>query len=82
MQPPETVLHSCPCRALQAPLASQVPAQRPFGSSVLFAATQLCEVVSHFMQVPVQSAVVQHPVVGMHTVVPPLVQDFVDAAQA
>lgn len=39
-QPPVTVLQTCPCLLLQAPLASQVPAQRPLGSSCPVAATQ------------------------------------------
>src|SRR5262249_30471016 len=31
------VEHACPCFPLQAPLVSQVPAHRPFGSSIPFA---------------------------------------------
>jgi hypothetical protein len=61
---------------LQAPLASQVPAQRPFGSSMLTAATQVCVLALQAMQFPVQSPFVQHPPVGMHVVVPPAVHDF------
>ena len=82
MQPPETALHICPCLALQAPLASHVPTQRPLGSSMLLAATQAWELALHIMQLPVQSLFVQHPLVGMHTVVPPLVHDLVDPLHA
>ena len=81
MQPPETVLQSCPCRALQAPLASHVPAQRPLGSSMLVAATQAWLLVLHIMQLPAQSLFVQQPLVGMHTVPPPPVHDLVDPVQ-
>jgi hypothetical protein len=34
-------------------------------------------VVLHAMQLPVQSMFVQQPVLGMHVVVPPTVQDVV-----
>jgi hypothetical protein len=61
---------------LQAPLESQVPAQRPFGSSSFVAATQVCVPVLQATQLPVQSPFVQHPVDGMQLVVPPAVQDF------
>jgi hypothetical protein len=68
------VEHDCPCFALQAPLESQVPVQRPFGSSAPFTAAQVWLVVLHAMQVPVQSLLEQHPLLGMHTVVEPEVQ--------
>ena len=74
--PPATVLQVCPSLLLQAPLASQVPAQRPFGSASLAAATQVCVLALQAMQVPVQSPLVQHPLDGMQLVVPPAVQDF------
>jgi hypothetical protein len=79
--PPATVLQVCPCLLLQAPLASQVPTQRPFGSSTFTAATQVCVLVLHAMQVPVQSPFVQHPLDGIQVVAPPAVQDFMLAAQ-
>jgi hypothetical protein len=75
--PAATVLQVCPCLLLQAPLESQVPAQRPLGSSMLLAAAQVWLLVSQVMHVPVQSLFVQQPVVGMQTVVLPIVQDFV-----
>jgi hypothetical protein len=62
---------------LQAPLASQVPAQRALGSSIPLTAAQVWVVVLHTMQLPVQSMFVQHPVLGMHVVVPPTVHDLV-----
>jgi hypothetical protein len=74
--------HDCPCVALQAPLELQVPVQRPFGSSAPFTAAQVWLVVSHIMQVPVQSLFEQHPVLGMHTVVDPAVHALVDPVQA
>jgi hypothetical protein len=72
MQPAATVLQVCPSLLLQAPVESQVPAQRAFGSSMLLAATQLWLVELHIMQVPVQSLLMQQlPVpVGMQVVVP------------
>jgi hypothetical protein len=82
MQPPEVAVQDCPLVLLQAPLASHVPAQRPFGSSMLLAATQVWLPLSQDMHVPVQSASVQQPVLGMQTVVLPLVQDLVDPVQA
>ncbi len=81
MQSPPTV-HACPCLALQAPVASQVPAHRPFGSSAPVTATQVWLVVLHDMQLPGQSLLVQQPVVGMQTVVDPLVHAFVDPVHA
>jgi hypothetical protein len=75
-------VHACPCFALQAPFESQVPVHRPFGSSAPFTAAQVWLVVSHFMQLPVQSLFEQQPVLGMHTVVDPEVQAFVDPVQA
>jgi hypothetical protein len=44
---------------------------------MLLAATQAWVLVSQAWQVPVQSLLVQQPLVGMQTVVPPLVQDLV-----
>ena len=79
----EPAEHACPCFALQAPLELQVPAQRPFGSSIPFTATQAWLAVSHIMQVPVQSLFEQQPVLGMHTVVEPVVHALVvDPVQA
>jgi hypothetical protein len=75
--PAATVLQVCPCLLLQAPVESQVPAQRPLGSSMLLAATQLWLLVSHVMHIPVQSLFVQQPDEAMQTVVLPLVQDLV-----
>ena len=49
---------------------------------MFLAATQVCVPVSQVWQVPVQSLLVQQPLVGMHTVAPPLVQDFVEPVQA
>ena len=82
MHPPEVAVQDCPLVLLQAPVASQVPAQRPFGSDVLRAATQVWLLLSQLMHVPVQSEVVQQPVVGMQTVALPVVQDLVDPVQA
>ena len=62
---------------LHAPLASQVPAQRPLGSAAFLTATHAWLVVSQTVQVAVQSALVQHPLLGMQVVEPPVVQDFV-----
>ena len=81
MHPPETALQSCPCRPLQAPLASQVPAQRPLGSSMLLTAAHVCVVVLQAMHDPVQSAFVQQPLVGMQTAVLPVVHDLVEPVQ-
>ena len=77
MHPAATVVQVCPCLLLHAPAESQVPAQRPLGSFAFFTATQAWLVVSHDVQAAVQSVLVQHPVIGMHVVVPPIVQDFV-----
>jgi hypothetical protein len=74
--------HAWPCFALQAPVELQVPVQRPFGSSIPVAGAQVWLVVSHFMQVPVQSLFEQLPVLGMHTVVDPEVHALVDPVQA
>jgi hypothetical protein len=74
--------HDCPCFALQAPLELQVPVQRPLGSSMPFTGAQVWLLVSHIMQVPVQSLFEQHPVLGMHTVVEPEVHAIVDPVQA
>jgi hypothetical protein len=49
---------------LQAPAASQVPEQRPFGSASLTAAAHTW-FVPHCWQVPGQSASTQQPLVGM-----------------
>ena len=81
MQPAATVLQVWPCLLMQAPVASQVPAQRPFGSSMLLAAAQAWLVGSQTMHVPVQSALVQQPLVGMQTVLPPVVHDLVEPLQ-
>lgn len=81
VQPAATVLQVCPCLLLHAPVESQVPAQRPLGSSTLLAAMQLWLVESQLMQVPVQSLFVQHPVVEMQSVVLPEVQDLVAPEQ-
>jgi hypothetical protein len=80
-QPAATVLQVCPCLLLHAPAESQVPAQRPLGSSTFLAATQVWVVESQLMQVPVQSLFVQHPAVEMQTVVLPEVQDLVTPEQ-
>ena len=74
-------VHACPCFALQTPLELQVPVQRPFGSSAPFTAAQVWLVASHIMQVPGQSLFEQHPVLGMHTVVDPVVHAWVDPVQ-
>jgi hypothetical protein len=63
---------------LQAPVASQVPAQRPVGSAWLVAALHMCEVESHCWQTPdLQSLLVQQPSAGMQVVVLPIVQPTV-----
>lgn len=80
MQSPATE-HVCPCLALQAPAESHVPAQRPFGSSMLLAAAHVWVLVLHIMQLPVQSLFVQQPVDGMQTVVVPDVHDLVVPVQ-
>jgi hypothetical protein len=80
MHKPGTVLQSCPCLLLQAPVESQVPAQRPLGSSSFVAATQACAVL-HVMHVPVQSLLAQQAEVAIHVVLPPAVQDFVPEGQ-
>ena len=77
MQPAATVVQVCPCLLLHVPLASQVPAQRPFGLLALFTATQEWLLVSHVVQAAVQSLLAQQPFIGMQTVVPPMVQDLV-----
>jgi hypothetical protein len=77
MHPAATVAQVCPCLLLQAPVESQVPAQRPLGSSMLLAAAQVWLLVSHAMHVPVQSLFVQQPEEAMQTVVLPLVHDLV-----
>jgi hypothetical protein len=41
MHPPAVAVQACPLVLLQAPLASHVPAQRPFGSFMLLAATHV-----------------------------------------
>jgi hypothetical protein len=82
MQPPEAVVQVCPCLLLHAPALSQVPAQRPFGSSMLLAATQAWVEASHFIQVPGQSVSLQQAVSGMQLVVEPIVQDLVEPVQA
>lgn len=69
-----------PCFVLHAPLASHVPAQRPVGSSMPLTATQAWLVVLHVAQLPGQSRLVQHPVLGMHIVAPAIVQDVVEPA--
>lgn len=71
-------VHDWPCFVLQAPVASQVPMHRPFGSSIPLTAAQVWVVVLQAMQLPVQSAFVQQPVLGMQVVVPPLVHDVVE----
>lgn len=71
-------VQACPCFDLQAPLASHVPAHLPVGSSAPFTAAQVFVVVLHVMQLPVQSMLVQQPVIGMQVVVPPTVQDLVE----
>jgi len=81
-QPPATAVQVCPLLLLQAPVASQVPAQRWLGSSAFVTAMQLCDVVSHVMHEPVQSVLLQQAASGMHVVVDPTVQDFVEPVQA
>jgi hypothetical protein len=49
------VLHVCPRLLLQAPAASQVPAQRPVGSSLLITATQVWLVAAQVWHSPGQS---------------------------
>jgi hypothetical protein len=82
MHPPEVAVQDCPMVLLQVPVESQVPAQRPLGSAALLTATHAWLVPSQLIHVPVQSEVVQQPVVGMQTVVLPVVQDLVDPVQA
>jgi hypothetical protein len=79
--PAATVLQVCPSLLLQAPLASQVPAQRPFGSASFVAATQVWVLALQAMQVPVQLPLVQHPPDGIQVVAPPAVHDFIFAGQ-
>ena len=81
MHNPGTVLQSCPGLLLQAPLESQVPAQRPLGSSSLVAATQLWLVWLQVLQVPEQSLSLQQLPVAMQVVVVPTVQDCVLVGQ-
>ena len=81
MHPPVTVPQVWPCLARQVPLASQVPAQRPLGSSMLLTAAHVCVVVLQAMHDPVQSAFVQQPLVGMQTAVLPVVHDLVEPVQ-
>jgi hypothetical protein len=54
-QPPAVAVQVCPRLLLHAPVASQVPAQRPFGSSLFTAATQAW-FAEHVMHGPAQSA--------------------------
>jgi hypothetical protein len=79
--PPPVIWQFCPRLLLQAPDASQVPVQRPVGSSVLVAGTQAW-LAEHERQVPAQSALVQQALEGMQIESPPTVQDFVPAAHA
>jgi hypothetical protein len=72
---PGTVLQACPCLLLQAPLASQVPRHRPFGSSWFVAATQAW-LELHIVQFPEQSLFVQQADGEMHVVVPLTVHDL------
>jgi hypothetical protein len=75
--PPAVVVQGCPCLLLHAPVASQVPAQRPLGSAAPLTATQLCVLVLHVMQLLPQSLFVQQaPVAARQTVVPPVVHEF------
>ena len=80
MQPPEVALQVWPRLLLQAPPASQVPAHRPVGSSLLIAATQVW-LAEQVWQVPGQSLSRQHSPAPMHAVVPPAVQACRSAGQ-
>jgi hypothetical protein len=75
-QPAATVLQVCPCLLLHIPLASQVPAHRPFGSLAFLTATHAWVVVSQLVQAAVQSVSLQQAVAAMQIVVPAIVQDF------
>jgi DNA-directed RNA polymerase len=66
---------------LQAPVASQVPEHRPFGSSLFTAATQVWVVAEHVWHVPEQSLSWQQPPAGRQDVAPPTVQAWVLAGQ-
>jgi hypothetical protein len=79
-QPAGTVEQSWPCLLLQAPAASQVPAQRPVGSAWLVATPQVCEAL-HCAQLPGQSASLQQEPLGMQVVVAPTVQAWVPPVQ-
>jgi hypothetical protein len=73
-QPPLVAAQDWPSLLLQAPVESQVPAQRPLGSATLTAATQAW-LLLQVWQVPVQSLFAQQPPMAMQVVVPPTVQD-------
>lgn len=63
-QPVLTVLHGCPRLLWQAPVESQVPAQRPAtGSSALVTATQVPD--EQVVQAPGQSLAAQQLALGM-----------------
>jgi hypothetical protein len=79
--PAATVEHSWPRLLLQVPVASQVPAHRPFGSSMLTAATQACA-AEHVLHAPAQSALLQQAPAAMQVVVVPTVQACVGLGQA
>ena len=69
------VVQVWPSLLLQAPVASQVPAQRPVGSASFLAAPQAWVVVLQAIQLPVQSVSLQQAPVAMHVVVPASVHD-------
>ena len=71
--PAVTVEQSCPRLLLHTPVALQVPAQRPVGSSMLTAATQAW--AEQTLHAPAQSASLQHPPGAMQVTVVPEVQD-------
>ena len=72
MQPPAVAVQAWPFLLLHTPDASQVPTQRPSGSSAFVTAAQTWA-VEQDLQVG-HSELVQHPVLAMHVVVVPVVQ--------
>jgi hypothetical protein len=80
MQPPLVVVQVCPRRLLHAPAPSQVPGQRPLGSSRPVTATHAW-LAEQAWQEPGQSLSRQQPPVAMHEVDPPLVQACVPDGQ-
>jgi hypothetical protein len=80
-QPLLVVWQFCPRLLMQAPVASQVPGQRPVGSSAFVAATQAW-LAEHDRQVPGQSALLQQALEGMQLEAAPIVHALVPAGHA